>query len=187
MYAYFLAKNVYDLIDVMRCVLLFIGTYFIIGGAYGSLGDWFAVMFMMSFAAYGMGYFISMLTAHNKAVVISVVCCIMWSVTSGLSPTLEQVKHWSVMQVFWWVSYARWGAEALNITFSSDFPHLKDRIHFSLRSQGYDPDGFAFDMWMLLWIGVVWRILAFFGLTGMRKIFRRIFPKKTRQVTVKEI
>eukprot|EP00026_Physarum_polycephalum_P011147 Phypoly_transcript_11348.p1 GENE.Phypoly_transcript_11348~~Phypoly_transcript_11348.p1 ORF type:complete len:380 (+),score=51.61 Phypoly_transcript_11348:36-1142(+) len=186
-YAYFLAKNIYDLIDVMRCVLLFIGTFFILGGAAGRLGDWFAVMFMMMFAAYGMGYFISMTANYDKAVVTAVVCCIMWSVTSGLSPTLDQVKEWNVMQVFWWVSYARWGGEALNLTLVTDFPHLKDRIDLSLRSHGYDPNGFGLDMAMLLAIGIAWRILAFVGLIGIRRTFGRYFRKKNKQIHVKRI
>lgn len=179
-FAYFLGKNIYDLIDVVRCNLLFLSTYYLLAGVQGSFGSWFAVMFLMSFAAYGMGYFLSMLAHYHKAIVASVICCIMWSVTSGLSPTLIQLRDYSALQFFWWISYCRWAGEALVLTLIDNFPQLRDRIEFSLRQSGYNPDNFQLDLILLFVIGIAWRVLTLIALVGPRKMWKKIRTGKQK-------
>lgn len=46
-----------------------------------------------------MGYFLSLVASYQKAMVAAVVCCIGWAVTSGLSPTLIQIKQYLLQHI----------------------------------------------------------------------------------------
>jgi hypothetical protein len=86
------------------------------------------------------------------------------------------------------VSYARWAAEALVITIAFNWSHLEgmlsviqclpntffksDRIRVNVIDNGYNPDNFGMDMWMLFVIGIAWRILAYIALIGPKSIWK---------------
>eukprot|EP00027_Filamoeba_sp_ATCC50430_P008179 CAMPEP_0168554766 /NCGR_PEP_ID=MMETSP0413-20121227/7959_1 /TAXON_ID=136452 /ORGANISM="Filamoeba nolandi, Strain NC-AS-23-1" /LENGTH=782 /DNA_ID=CAMNT_0008585537 /DNA_START=29 /DNA_END=2377 /DNA_ORIENTATION=+ len=163
--AYFLAKCVFDLYSIARNAFVLLTFYVVICDPPGSFAGWFGGMFFLMFAAHGMGYFFSNILPPAEALVVSVVAAVSWSVTSGLSPTLDQLEDYGPLQFFWWISYCRWGAESLYVTVISDwsdYMRVKD-------NSGYDKDNYGMDLAMMFVLGVLWRIAAYVALRFKNK------------------
>src|SRR5690348_15561487 len=105
---------------------------------YGNVGYWFITVFLLQFSSYAVGYFYSHFFDHDKALVLSVVTGVAVSVTSGLSPQLNQIEDYQPLPIIWALSYCRWGAEALylNEVASSDHPRISQMIHDSGYKEG---------------------------------------------------
>lgn len=103
--------------------------------------------------------------------------------------------RYSALQIFWWISYARWAGEALAISLVANFPHLKgifhsillvlifctDRIDYSLRQDGFEPNNLALDLGLMFVIGIAWRLIALFVMVGPKKIWRVVSARKPKK------
>lgn len=139
LFAYFLARNIYDLWNAVRNTFIFLACYFVMADPPGNAAIWFADTFLIIFCCYGVTYVITILLSREMGQVISVIIAgkrigmfgvlidqVSWSVTSGLSPSVATVEQASYgpLQFFWWISYARWGAEALYLHVVSEWKHM---------------------------------------------------------------
>eukprot|EP01114_Cavostelium_apophysatum_P016835 TRINITY_DN4868_c0_g1_i1.p1 TRINITY_DN4868_c0_g1~~TRINITY_DN4868_c0_g1_i1.p1 ORF type:complete len:808 (+),score=142.72 TRINITY_DN4868_c0_g1_i1:71-2425(+) len=163
-FAYFLARCTFDLFNILKTSYIFLIFYALMTDPPGQKGPWFATVYLLYFAGFGMGYFFSSILEFNKALVSSVVAAIAISVTSGLSPTLSRVEDYWPLPILWYLSYCRWSAEAFYINMTQSDPRIKDRYDTVIRGTGYNPDNFALDLGMLFVLGVVWRILAYIAM-----------------------
>ena len=110
-----------------------------------------------------MGYAISNLFAPAQALVISVIMAVAWAVTSGLSPTLKQVRDYPPLEIIWGLSYPRWASESIYLNSVQDF-YDQDRVEVVLKELGFEKDNYGLDLGMLVVLGIAWRILAFLAL-----------------------
>ncbi len=60
-----------------------------------------------------MGYFFGNLLEETKSMVVGLIVAVAFAVTSGLSPTLPQVRQYPPLEAIWFLSYPRWGAESI--------------------------------------------------------------------------
>lgn len=162
--AYFAAKLVYDLMHIARITLVFLAFYFFLGAPRGTFGQWFGIVFGIEFAAFGLGYFVSILLPFNKAVTVSVVSGIVAAVTSGLVPRFKTVKSWGPLQVLWYLSYNYYGAEAM-LAATTNTDYTSDRIADTMMADtSYDVTRYGFNLGMLFVMGVMWRIFAYLAI-----------------------
>lgn len=111
--AYFIARNLFDLWNVALSTTTFLAVYFMIASPPGHFGFWWLTFFLLIYAAYGMGYFISNVVPAGQAMIVATVLGIALAVTTGAFPPLTAIDNWGPLQLFWYISYNRWTTEAL--------------------------------------------------------------------------
>jgi hypothetical protein len=153
----------YDLVHLFRMQFIFLSIYFLLLAPRGGFGGWFVTVGMVFWAAMGVGYFIGIVVPFSRAPAIGIVCAVCFTVTSGLFPSLNVVKGWNVLCVFWYLSYDRWAAEAFVILGASGQP-TGGRMDDAIVAVGYDPGNFAIDIGLTFLIGVMWRVAAWIAL-----------------------
>jgi ABC-type multidrug transport system permease subunit len=124
----------------------------------GDVGYWTMAVYFLQFAAYGIGYFYSLFMDQDKALVVSVVTAVAFSVTSGLSPKLTSIDNYQPLPFFWTLSYCRWGAEALYLISVGE---QTERVSMMTKDAGYNPDNLKLDIGMLVIIGILYRIVTY--------------------------
>jgi hypothetical protein len=159
--AYFLAKIIYDVLHLVRMTFIFISIYFLMSSPRGGLGLWFAIILALFWAAMGVAYVVSLVVPFHRATTIGVVVAVAFSVTSGLSPQLDVVRSWGPLQVFWYLSYNRWAAEAFTVLNVRGQP-TGGRMENAITNVGYDASNVPLDIGITVLIGFAWRVLAFF-------------------------
>jgi len=101
-------------LHITRYTFTLLAIFHPLSGVYSSFADWFLVIWGMAFAAYGIGYIVSLSTRFDISMVITIVVCIAFSFTAGLSPHISTVEDsWGPARVFFDLSFDRWGAEGL--------------------------------------------------------------------------
>lgn len=162
--SYFLARACYDLLHLLRMTLIFLSLFYLMSSPRGDWGSWFAVVLALFWAGQGVSYVVSILVPHHRGSnTIAIVLAVCFSVTSGLLPTLKVVEGWGPLRVFWYLSYNRWGAEALTILAAAG-SDTAGRMDVALTAVGYNPDNFAIDVGMIVLLGVMWRGVAYIAL-----------------------
>jgi ABC-type multidrug transport system ATPase subunit len=158
--AYFLGKVFYyDLVHVVRIATTFVAFFLLVAAPGGPAWMWYSLVLCFVYAAFGMGYIVSAGLARERALIVACIVGVAVSVTSGSSPDLSVVQKWGPLQALWWISPARWAAEAMIL--SDTLPFRDDfRVADAIRQSGYDPNGFAMDIGMLVLIGTVFRCIA---------------------------
>jgi ABC-type multidrug transport system permease subunit len=159
--AYFLAKCIYDLVNITRCAWIFIAFNFLLNAPRGDFGLWFALIWLLFFAGYGVGYFVSFIVRFELSTTIAVCAGICFSVTSGLTPRITSVDKWGPLRVVWYLSYNRWGSEAMVILSGSGQP-TNGRMEDAIVAAGYDASNLSLDLGMVFLIGLFWRTISAF-------------------------
>lgn len=104
------------------------------------------MIFLVQSAAFGIAYIFGCLLSLDKGIVASVVTAVAMSVTSGLSPKLNDINDYPPLPFIWWLSYCRWGAEALYyVTLYGNTTVPKDRLDTMVRANGYNPGTSTFE------------------------------------------
>jgi len=157
-FTYFLGAITWDIVHVARNSFIFVSCYLFFGAPSGTFGEWFVIMFLLTYASYGLAYVVSSLVPFTRATIISVVIAICFAVTSGLTPNLEVVNKWGPMPFFWYISFNRWASEAIVIIGVRELDI--DRIPHTLSTTGYNYYNFGLDLWILFLIGIVYRVIT---------------------------
>ena len=110
---YFIARNLFDLWNVALSATTFLAVYFVVGSPPGNFGLWWLAFFLLIYAAYGVGYFVSNVTPASQAMIVATVVGVALAVTTGAYPLLSVIPNWGPLQLFWYISYNRWMAEAI--------------------------------------------------------------------------
>ena len=155
--SFFLAKNVYDLMNITRGASIFISFYFLLNAPRGDIASWLALMWCLFFAGYGVGYLVSFIVSFNQATTIAVCAGICFSVTSGLAPKITTVSNWGPLNLFWYLSYNRWASEAM-VVLQNSGSDTAGRMDQAIHAGGYDHSQLQFDIAMVFLIGLFWRI-----------------------------
>jgi hypothetical protein len=168
--AAFISKCVYDLLHVTRYTFTMLALFHPLSGHTADFGQWFYIIWGITFAAYGIGYIVSLVSRTDIATVIAVVTCIAFSFTSGLAPRISDVEDsWGPARVFFDLSFSRWGAEGI-VSLFANVPGSYDvsRSEAVYRVKGYVLNRFGFDFGLLIVLGVFYRILAFVALFRLK-------------------
>ena len=73
----------------------------------------FAIVLFIEFAAWGLGYVVSVSFSRSRAAVIGMSVLFAFCVCSGLDPTLKTVREeYTVAALLWYLSFASYAAEA---------------------------------------------------------------------------
>ncbi|KAI8924958.1 hypothetical protein BC831DRAFT_512884 [Entophlyctis helioformis] len=119
----------------------------------------YPIVLLLFFGVYGVSALISMLVSRENARLLSVITNMFIAVFCGYGPTLRQAKNWGIIFI-WELSPAKWAAEAF---YSESVQPFKDVYLTSITTKalGYTVDRYAFDVLMMLVLGVAFRAVAF--------------------------
>ena len=122
----------------------------------------FAANIIYFFDIYGVASCISMLTRREDGPLLATMANLIVGVLSGFAPRLVQVSQWH-MTWLWRASPGSWISE---IYFSENIVPTSHIYQTDSAAQltGFVLNRFALDCWVLVLIGVIYRILAFGGL-----------------------
>jgi len=165
--AYWLARWLYDVLHVLRASLIYLAFWLPMAMQRGTFGDHLGIIFPLQFAAYGLGYLVSVLMRYERASIVSIVIAIGLAVTCGLVPPLDVVLTWGPMAAIWFISYNFWSGQAIAILSSSN--QGVERVDHILREAGYYPDLFALSCAMGIIIGLVYRLLTLLALKRVHR------------------
>lgn len=167
---FFLAKCTHDLWNILLQTMIFMTFYYLLAPPAASFGFMFGVFFSMLFAAFGMGYLISVLVTMDKAKVMACIAAVAFSVTSGLSPTLKDVtSNFGPGRVFWDISYCRWAGEAMVDGLTANYHDENYRTDLVLHNYGYQLNQYWKNFWLCIAIGVGYRIVTYLVLRYTNK------------------
>jgi len=160
-FAYFLAAVVWDLVHIVRIGGVYLGIVYLIASPRGGFGWWLAAYLLTIFAASGLAYVVSLLVRYSRgATAVAVIAIVCASVTSGTTPSLDVVDGWGPLQLFWYLSHARWAVELFTILPVQQAANSA-RMAIAVDAAGFDLDNRATDLAVLAALGVAWRILAY--------------------------
>jgi hypothetical protein len=109
-----------------------------------------------------MGYFFGNIMEATKGLVVGLVVAVAFAVTSGLSPTLHQVKDYPPLIAIWSLSYPRWGAESIYLNVIEQWSGMRPEV--AVNTAGYQLGNYGLDLGMMFIIGLLWRIAAMLAL-----------------------
>eukprot|EP00741_Cyanophora_paradoxa_P011446 tig00020556_g11057.t1 len=160
--AFFVAKCAFDVINVFVRAFVFCAFFVLMIGAPGGFWPWLGIVFPLCWCAYGVGYIAACVLPKERASIVAAVAGVASVITSGLSPSLAQVKdRYGPMQVLWWVSFNRWSAEGMVILALSEYRARGFDVAGPLATQGYELDNYWLDVLVPLLLGVSHRLVAF--------------------------
>lgn len=123
---------------------------------------------LLCWAAYGLGYLLSLLLPRSNAIVVGVVIIFAFSICSGLAPKLRVVQEsFSVLRIFWDISFPRYLVEAFVLLegrlFLRDEPYaFNDSTRSFFAEYGFKEHNVPFDVFMVALIGLVVPLTLFF-------------------------
>eukprot|EP00128_Syssomonas_multiformis_P014593 Colp12_sorted_trinity150504_noHs@2855 len=164
--SYVLGKCLADLPWIVVGSCLFVSVFMVMFQPFSSFGNFYAIFVAVEYAAYGLGYWISVMVSMNNASIVGVVSIFAMCVCSGLSPRLALVhENMSVLRVVWDLSFPRYAAEAIYISEASFYLQPSTAWLNSTRNNldfmGYKEDNFAFDIGITFLLGTAFRILTY--------------------------
>ncbi|TKA31766.1 hypothetical protein B0A50_01844 [Salinomyces thailandicus] len=160
--AYYVGKLLSTLLRIGLSSLHFTVFFGILATPLISFPKMYAANMMYFWCIYGLASVVSMVVKREDGPLIAVLASLIIGVLGGVAPPLSKVKTWH-MEWFWRSSPGVWFAEAY---FTENLMPLGYLYQLELASDsvGYTLGRFGLDIWVLFLIGVVYRIIAYFGL-----------------------
>lgn len=157
--AYFFSKMVTSTLRLLITSIHFAGVLYIMGKFSTSFSDFYAIVMLIFFCAYGVSFVVSLLVRRENGTLLAVMVCLVFSILNGFGPSYYLVKKWG-LQWLWGMSYGLWATEALYGLETRQYEDLYD-IPMSQYS-------FSFELWRhdtdinaLIAIGMVFRVLTY--------------------------
>ena len=126
----------------------------------GTYGDFFLLVWLLSFTNCGFGFFISSIAKDRMAVLLAAVLPLILGLLGGFNPTKCDMPE----EVSWIfdLSYVRWGFEAFIIQETRELSEVYRQPTEQMMAQfGFKPTNYALDIRNLLFFAFGARILAF--------------------------
>ncbi|KAL9658627.1 hypothetical protein ABK040_006163 [Willaertia magna] len=162
--AYFLSKNIEHIPNIVIAPIVFLSIFFTLYSPRGSIYDYYYILLLMHFTAYGIGYFISIVTKHELSQIAGVVLILIFQLIAGAKPTLPQMKEmFFPMPYISYLSYIRYGQEALYLNEIIWYSQVYD-INSGLKLFGYNLNDYLWCVLVVPVIGILFRIFAYFSL-----------------------
>ncbi|WQF76677.1 Putative AAA+ ATPase domain, ABC-2 type transporter, transmembrane domain, ABC transporter [Colletotrichum destructivum] len=160
--AYFLAKVLAVLPRMLFACLHFTTLLFILTVPIINWGLAFLVNFLYFYCIYGLASIISMVVRREDAPLFATMISLIVAILSGAAPPLAQVKDWH-MEWLWRASPGTWLAEIYFGQLVSPFGYLYN-VESAARGSGFHLDWVWRNMGVLVGIGSVYRVVAFFAM-----------------------
>ncbi|KAL0480158.1 ABCG24 [Acrasis kona] len=163
-FAYFLAKNLAQIPRIAITPLIFLSIYFTMYSPRGNVFEYYLILLLCHFTAYGFGYFISIAIRPSLAQIAAVVMILVFQLIAGARPTLPQMYKMPFPLPFIpYLSYIRYGQEALYLLEVKWYKDIYD-IKPGLDLFDYDEAHYAWCIAVVPVFGIVIRMIAFFFL-----------------------
>ena len=165
--AYYLGKLIASLPRVVLGCFHFTTLFMLLATPIISWPRAFTANLLYYLAVYGLASCVSMVTRREDGPLLATMASLIVGVLSGFAPTLAVTKTWH-MSWLWRASPGVWMAE---LYFSENVlpsKHLYQVANAS-ESTGFQLDRYALDCWVLLAIGLVYRILAGIGMVMVKR------------------
>ncbi|TPX55433.1 hypothetical protein PhCBS80983_g05319 [Powellomyces hirtus] len=159
-FAYYVGKTVAAAYRFIISSLHFTATYVFLAKPQSDFATQFLTMMLLFYGVYGMAALVSMITSRQNANLMAVIVCLFASIFCGFGPSIKDAKSWGIIFI-WQLSYNRWAAEVLFTEYLIPFRGVYD-IDAVAESTGYTLDRVGYDIGMIVLLGAVWRVLAFF-------------------------
>jgi hypothetical protein len=116
---------------------------------------------MLFFSSYGVGQLISMLVKEEDSNLVSTVVGLAFASFNGYGPTLVESRDIWPLNFILSVSYNRYATEAVYSMVLSLYSEIY-KVQNSADHYGYTLDRVGYDVYMMFYIGIAFRILAYF-------------------------
>ncbi|GJC86166.1 putative white-brown complex 30 [Colletotrichum liriopes] len=160
--AYFLAKVLSVLPRMLFGCLHFTTLLFLLTVPIINWGLAFLVNFLYFYCIYGLASIISMIVRREDAPLFATMISLIVAILSGAAPPLAKVKEWH-MEWLWRASPGVWLAEIYFGQLVSPFGYLYN-IESAAEGAGFHLDWVWRNMGVLVGIGTVYRLVAFFAM-----------------------
>ncbi|KAJ0168375.1 ABC transporter G family member 24 [Colletotrichum tanaceti] len=160
--AYFLAKVLAVLPRMLFACLHFTALLFLLAVPVIDWGLAFLVNALYFYCIYGLASIVSMLVRREDAPLFATMISLIVAILSGAAPPLARVKDWH-MEWLWRASPGTWLAEIYFGQLVSPFGYLYN-VESAARGSGFHLDWVWRNMGVLVGIGSVYRVVAFFAM-----------------------
>lgn len=166
--AYFLAKTISSLPRMILGCLHFTTWLFLLAGPTISWGIAFLANLFYFYAIYGLSSCLSMIVRREDAPLFATMLSLIVGILSGAAPPLREVKNWH-LEWLWRASPGTWLAELYFGRLVAPYEYLY-QIDMAAAGTGYHLDWLWMNMGVLVAIGTGYRVLAFIGLVGGKRL-----------------
>ncbi|KAI9658131.1 MAG: hypothetical protein M1831_003976 [Alyxoria varia] len=165
--AYYLGKLIASLPRVVLGCFHFTTFFMLLATPIISWPRSFAANLLYYLAVYGLASCVSMVTRREDGPLLATMASLIVGVLSGFAPTLAVTETWH-MSWLWRASPGVWIAE---LYFSDNITPLRYlyQVENASENTGFVLDRYGVDCWVLLAIGLVYRILAFIGMVLVKR------------------
>jgi len=160
---YFYGKVLADIPRIALAALCF--TFALVAGfaTNSTVIKMFAIVFSMYFSGFSLGYLVSAFVGQSTAALLGVAVSMLFAIMlSGTNkPSLKDVQDGNGFgQFIFFMSYARWGAEAFYINEVKSYSYMN--IHSYIHAQGFvlSDDQFGIDIRNMFLQAFVWQLIA---------------------------
>lgn len=160
--AYFIAKVISLIPRMILGCLHFSTPLFLLAVPVINWGIAFSANLLYFYCIYGLASIVSAFTRREDAPLFATMVSLIVGILSGAAPPLRKVDSWHLAWL-WRASPGVWLAELYFGRLVSPFAYLYD-VDLAAQLTGYHLDWLWRNMAILLFIGTIYRIVAFFGM-----------------------
>ncbi|KAE8131070.1 hypothetical protein BDV38DRAFT_276277 [Aspergillus pseudotamarii] len=160
--AYFIGKDLCTLPRILISTLHFTAFFKVLAATVIPVHILFLINAAYFFCIYGLASLVASLAPRQDALLLAMLTSLTAGVLDGSGPRLDQVKYWK-MDWLWYICPGTWYSEAWFSEHVMPFSYLYD-TDAAARFTGYITGRTGFDIGLMIVIGVVYRILAYFAL-----------------------
>jgi ABC-type multidrug transport system ATPase subunit len=160
--AYYLGKTVSSLYRIVLAGLHFSALLFYLATPVIPYYIQFGIIVCYVFGVYGLCSFVSMIVRRENATLLAVVVALFSGVFCGYGLTLNDARKWNIYFV-WAMQFNMYGAQ----TYLTQTLKVYDHIYDSQLCNdyfGYSLDQTPYDFLLMILIGLLWRVAAFFAM-----------------------
>lgn len=170
--AYYLAKTISSIPRLALSALHMASIWHTLATPGTSIGVIYGILSLQFFGMYGISSIISFLIRREYQAVIATLVGFVPASFSGNSPNLADLINEGFGFALDW-SYTRWANEAFYSSETSFFLNIYKVHEVSIPIVGYTLDRIPWDFMMMLLIGIILRLLAFFALIAINRSKQR--------------
>jgi ABC-type multidrug transport system ATPase subunit len=160
--AYYLGKTISTIYRIVLAGLHFSALLFYLSTPIIPYYIQFGIIVCYVFGVYGLCSFVSMIVRRENATLLAVVVALFSGVFCGYGLTLNDARKWNIYFV-WAMQFNMYGAQTYLTQTLQVYDHIYDsqlcNDHF-----GYSLNQTPYDFLLMVLIGFLWRIVAFFAM-----------------------
>ncbi|CAJ2504778.1 Uu.00g121720.m01.CDS01 [Anthostomella pinea] len=167
-FSYFIAKNLSVLPRMILGCFHFTTVILLLAVPIINWGIAFFANLIYFYCIYGLASCISMVVRREDAPLLATMISLIVGILSGAAPPLSKVKDWH-MEWLWRASPGTWLAEVYFGQMTEPFRYLY-QVDMAAEATGYHLHWLWRNMLILFAIGTIYRVLAFVGLLGGKRL-----------------